>query len=475
LEIQGSEKWRPKNSFGGGLQVIIPLERIDIKILDKESESAPFEPLDTEESSHEEAKEHDEYLDSAMTMYFRDVTYFPTFSRKEELETAKRIEAGRKKLIAVVFSNHLLLHEVVYFIDTLTGGSEPVERLDKESLTGTPSSAQLEAVKELNVFSLLHKIHRNHTLDEESVEQVLDACRRIKLSDRHLEEIVLRFKSYVDSIDQVEIQNRHYVKCKEDLELALQGVAELNTAKAEMTRANLRLVFNIAGRYTGRGVQFMDLVQEGNMGLMRAVEKFDYRKGFKFSTYAIWWIRQGMIRAIHDQARTIRIPVHMQDLMGKVSRVSVELVEHLGRKPTPKEIAKRARLPLDKVREALEVNKRKYTISLDEPVGADEGSELANLIADEQISSPEETVILENLSEQTQTSLEILEPREELILRKRFGIGEYNEHTLEQVSQELGITRERVRQLQNRALKRLRNYSRTKRLPLAELFEEKKN
>jgi RNA polymerase primary sigma factor len=165
----------------------------------------------------------------------------------------------------------------------------------------------------------------------------------------------------------------------------------------------------------------------------------------------------------------------MQDLMGKVSRTSLELHEHLGRGPTPQEIAKRAKLPLNKVRIALEVSKRKYTLSLDEPLGEDQGSELGNLIADEEASSPEETVMLESLSKETRTSLDILEPREAFILRKRFGIGEYSEHTLEQISRELGITRERVRQLQNRALKRLRDYSHTRDLPLAELFEEGKN
>jgi RNA polymerase primary sigma factor len=165
----------------------------------------------------------------------------------------------------------------------------------------------------------------------------------------------------------------------------------------------------------------------------------------------------------------------MQDLMSKVSRTSVELLEHLGRKPTPQEIAKRARLPLNKVKDALEVNKRRYILSLDEPLGEGEGSELGNLMEDKEALSPEDTVILENLSKETRTSLDILDQRDKLILRKRFGIGEYSEHTLEQISQELGITRERVRQLQNRALKRLRNYSRTRRLPLEELFEEMKN
>jgi RNA polymerase sigma factor (sigma-70 family) len=447
--------------------VIIPLETLDT--------STAFEALDAKSLDSNAEGSDNGYLDSAMTMYFRDVSYFPVFSRKEEIETAKRIEASRQKIVAAMLSSRFLLEEIVRLIGRLTGRPGPVEHVDEESLENIPSLLELEDFKDLDLFSLAGKDRHIHDLDEETIEHVLDSFRRIKLSDRHLEEIILRFKSSIDSMGSVEMKNRTYVKFRENLETALQGIAELEAAKAQMTRANLRLVFNIAGKYTGRGVPFMDLVQEGNMGLMRAVEKFDYRKGFKFSTYATWWIRQGMIRAIHDQARTIRIPVHMQDLMSKVSRASVELLEHLGRKPTPQEIAKRAKLPLEKVRDALEVNMRKYTVSLDEPLGEDEGSELGNLIADEEVGSPEESTILQNASKQTRISLNILEPREELILRKRFGIGEYDEHTLEEVSQELGITRERVRQLQNRALKRLKNYSRTRRLPLAELFEEKKN
>ncbi len=420
--------------FGGELWVIIPLEIIDTSVA---IEASGAESLD------EETKE--EHLNDAMALYFRDASNFPTFNRKEELETAKRIEAGRKKVIRAVLSNSFLLDEVVHLIDKLGGGTEQVEQLDEE------------------------------ILNEKTIEHLLAALRRTKLNDRHLENIVQSFKFYIDSLDSEEIESSYFLKLTGILELALQGVAEIQAAKSEMIRGNLRLVFSVARRYTGRGLQFMDLIQEGNVGLMRAVDKFDYRRGFKFSTYAIWWIRQAIIRAIQDQAGTIRIPVHMQDLMGRVSRASVELREHLGRKPTPQEISRKARLPLDKVKNALEINKRRYTLSLDEPLGEDAGSELGNLIEDKEALSPEETVIVENLSKETRTSLDILDQREKLILRKRFGIGEYSEHTLEQISQELGITRERVRQLQNRALARLRNYSHTRNLPLAELFEEMKN
>jgi RNA polymerase primary sigma factor len=374
-----------------------------------------------------------------------------------------------------VLSSPFLLDELARLIGKLGGGTEPVKHLAAEILHEIPHLLKLEWPKEGKLLSIKGESQGDHPADEKTIQQLLDTLRGMKLKDGHLEEIVMRFQSYLDSLDPEEIERPCYLKLEADLQLALQGIAELQAAKAEMIRGNLRLVFSIARRYTGRGLQLMDLIQEGNMGLMRAVEKFDHRKGFKFSTYATWWIRQGIIRAIQDQAGTIRVPIHMQDLMGRVSRASLELLEQLGRKPTPQEIAKRARLPLDKVRNALEVDKRKYTLSLNEPLGEDEGSELGNLIADEEVSSPEEAVILENLSKEILTSLDILDTREELILRKRFGIGEHSEHTLEQISRELGITRERVRQLQNRALKRLKNYSRSGRLSLSELFEETKN
>jgi RNA polymerase sigma factor (sigma-70 family) len=447
--------------------VIIPSEIIH--------RSAALEPLDGESPEYEAKGNQGEHLDNATELYFRDASYFPTFGRKEEIETAKRIVAGRHKLIRAVLSSPFLLDEVARLIGKLGGGTGPVKHLDEEILHEITHLLKLKWTKEGKFLPVEGESQPDHPDDEETIQQLLDTLRGMKLKDGHLERITLSFQSYLDSLDPEEIERPYYLKLKADLQLALKGIAELQAAKAEMIRGNLRLVFSIARRYTGRGVQFMDLIQEGNMGLMRAVEKFDHRKGFKFSTYATWWIRQGIIRAIQDQAGTIRVPIHMQDLMGRVSRASLELLEQLGRKPTPQEIAKRARLPLDKVRNALEVDKRKYTLSLNEPLGEDEGSELGNLIADEEVSSPEEAVILENLSKEILTSLDILDTREELILRKRFGIGEHSEHTLEQISRELGITRERVRQLQNRALKRLKNYSRSGRLSLSELFEETKN
>jgi RNA polymerase sigma factor (sigma-70 family) len=447
--------------------VIIPLEIIN--------RSAGLKDFDAGKSAYEAEGNRDEHLDDAMALYFRDASYFPTFSRKVEIETAKRIEAGRKKVLRAVLSSSFLLDEMAHLIGKLGGGTGQGGHLDEEIFEEISDLLKLGGRKEGQLFPIEGRLQLDYPVDDKTIQRLLVILRRMKLKDHHLEKIVQRFKGYVDTLEPGKIESPYLLKIREDLKLALEGMTELQTAKAEMIRGNLRLVFSVARKYTGRGLHFMDLIQEGNMGLMRAVEKFEYRKGFKFSTYAIWWIRQGIIRAIQDQAGTIRIPVHMQDLMVKVSRASVELREHLGRKPTLQEIAKKAKLPLVKVESALEVNKRKYILSLDTPLGEDEGSELGNLIEDEETLSPEETVILENLSKETRTSLDILEPREKLILRKRFGLGEYSEHTLEQISQELGITRERVRQLQNRALERLRNYSHTRNLPLAELFEEMKN
>jgi RNA polymerase primary sigma factor len=248
-----------------------------------------------------------------------------------------------------------------------------------------------------------------------------------------------------------------FIRMNEDWEIALR---EHHQAKCELTEANLRLVVSIAKKYTNRGLLFLDLIQEGNIGLMKAVEKFEWRRGYKFSTYATWWIRQAITRAIADQARTIRIPVHMIETINKIGRATKQLVQMLGREPHPEELAEKLEMPLEKVRMVLKIAKE--PISLETPVGEEEDSSLGDFVEDENVLSPADAVVERNLSDQTRRVLSTLAPREERVLKMRFGIGEHGNHTLEEVGQDFEVTRERIRQIEAKALRKLRHPSRSK-------------
>jgi RNA polymerase primary sigma factor len=357
--------------------------------------------------------------------YFQEMGRFSLLTREEEIQIAKRIEISQKKVAQA---------------------ENAIQNCEKQ--LGLP----LEEIKELVGVAKKDPQEAKRIVKETgiSINKLLDKEETIH---RALQEI-----HHVES----ETQTSSY-QLKQDLKKVLHAREEIGAAKKEFVETNLRLVISIAKKYTNRGVEFLDLVQEGNMGLMKAVDKFDYRRGYKFGTYATWWIRQGITRAIQDQARTIRLPVHIGEVLNKVIRSSGDLAKEIGRNPTPDEIARKMELPIEKVKKALEIARRRNPISLETPMG-EEHSHLGDFIADSDSVSPEEAAIQKDRAERVQVILATLTPREEKVLRRRYGIGEETGHTLQEVGEEFGLTRERIRQIQAKALTKLRYSSRSKRL-----------